>query len=149
MYTQGFMGWGYMRLCCHLVGSRSLIPAQICVGRRPQLIFNTFIIYSFEGYIKIHKYRRIKKTLFSTHTTLVPLVKKYQHMLTTKISQKSGILERTPRKPILKIFRAENKRFHSTAHIIPWILIMMIYRSSQQSPQRASDVGTTLKCSWN
>ena len=25
MYTQGFMGWGYMRLCCHLVGSRSLI----------------------------------------------------------------------------------------------------------------------------
>ena len=31
-------------------------------------------------------------------------------MLTTKISQKSGILERTPIKPILKIFRAENKR---------------------------------------
>ena len=25
VYTQGFMGWGYMRLCCHLVGSRSLI----------------------------------------------------------------------------------------------------------------------------
>ena len=22
---QGFMGWGYMRLCCHLMGSRSLI----------------------------------------------------------------------------------------------------------------------------
>ena len=22
---QGFMGWGYMRLCCHLEGSRSLI----------------------------------------------------------------------------------------------------------------------------
>ena len=36
-------------------------------------------------------------------------------MLTTKISQKSGILERTPIKPILKIFRAENKRFHLTA----------------------------------
>ena len=29
-------------------------------------------------------------------------------MLTTKISQKSGILERTSIKPILKIFRAEN-----------------------------------------
>ena len=40
-------------------------------------------------------------------------------MLTTKISQKSGILERTPIKPILKIFRAENKRFHSTAHNHP------------------------------
>ena len=25
MYTQGLMGWGYMRLCCHLVCSRSLI----------------------------------------------------------------------------------------------------------------------------
>ena len=24
-FTQGFMGWGYMRLCCHLVGSWSLI----------------------------------------------------------------------------------------------------------------------------
>ena len=40
-------------------------------------------------------------------------------MLTTKISQKSGILERTPTKPIFKIFRAENKRFHSTAHNHP------------------------------
>ena len=28
MYTQGFMGWGYMRLCCHLVGSRSLIDSH-------------------------------------------------------------------------------------------------------------------------
>ena len=28
-----------------------------------------------------------KRHCFSTHTTLVPLVKKYQHMLTTKISQ--------------------------------------------------------------
>ena len=24
---QGFMRWGYMRLCCHLVGSRSPITA--------------------------------------------------------------------------------------------------------------------------
>ena len=30
MYTQGFMGWGYMRLCCHLVGSRSLIVLHRC-----------------------------------------------------------------------------------------------------------------------
>ena len=29
MYTQGFMGWGYMRLCCHLVGSRSLIDFKL------------------------------------------------------------------------------------------------------------------------
>ena len=28
MYTQGFMEWGYMRLCCHLVGSQSLIAEQ-------------------------------------------------------------------------------------------------------------------------
>ena len=61
----------------------------------------------------------LKKTLFSTHLTLVPLVKKYQHMLTPKISHKNGILERTPIKPILEIFRAENKRFHPTVHSIP------------------------------
>ena len=47
-----------------------------------------------------------------------PICEKNQHMLTTKISQKSGILERTLIKPILKIFRIENKRFHSTAHIM-------------------------------
>ena len=78
-------------------------------GRRPQLIL-IHLSYSFKGYRKIHESRRIKKTLFSEHTTSVPLLKKYQHMLTTKISQKSGILERTPIKPILKNFRAENKR---------------------------------------
>ena len=66
----------------------------------------------------MHEYRRIKKTLFSTHLTLCPLVKKYQHMLTTKICQQNRILERNPKKPILKIFRAGNKHFHSTAHII-------------------------------
>ena len=27
--VHGFMGWGYIRLCCHLVGSRSLIDAII------------------------------------------------------------------------------------------------------------------------
>ena len=29
--TQGFMGWGYMRLCCHLVGSRSLIAVHLMI----------------------------------------------------------------------------------------------------------------------
>ena len=29
MHTQGFMGWGYMRLCFHLVGSRSLIAVRL------------------------------------------------------------------------------------------------------------------------
>ena len=71
--------------------------------------------------------------LFSTHLTLVPLVKKYQDRFTTQISQKNGIFEGTPIKPILKDFRAENERSQSTAHIIPYILIMMTYRISQHS----------------
>ena len=29
VYTQGFMGWRYMRLCCHLMGSRSLIGQKL------------------------------------------------------------------------------------------------------------------------
>ena len=29
MYTQGLMGWGYMQLCCHLVGSWSLIVNEL------------------------------------------------------------------------------------------------------------------------
>ena len=73
-------------------------------------LFSIHLSYSFGGYRKIYEYRRIKETLFSTHLTEVPLVKKYQDMSTTKISQKNGILECTPMKPILKIFRAENQR---------------------------------------
>ena len=48
MYTQGFMGWGYMRLCCCLVGSRSLI---VCIHYNHShlssfsLIFVTDIMY--------------------------------------------------------------------------------------------------------
>ena len=60
-----------------------------------------------------------KRHCFHTHYFSSTCEKKYQHMLTTKVSQKSGILEHTPIKPISKIFRAENKRFDSTAHIIP------------------------------
>ena len=42
-------------------------------------------------------------------------------MLTTQISQKNGIYEIYPYKGDFKDFRAENKRFQSTAHIIPYI----------------------------
>ena len=41
MYTQGLMGWGYMRLCCHLVGSRSLISLEDSVRA------NTFVSFSW------------------------------------------------------------------------------------------------------
>ena len=30
---QRLMGWGYMRLCCHLVGSRSLIDLLYKINR--------------------------------------------------------------------------------------------------------------------
>ena len=52
-------------------------------------LFPIHLSYSFEGYRKIHEYRRIKKTLFSTHTTLVPLVKKVStHVNHENISEK-------------------------------------------------------------
>ena len=41
MYMQRFMGWGYMRLCCHLVGSRSLIeiiPCEVLSNREAFMI---------------------------------------------------------------------------------------------------------------
>ena len=50
-----------------------------------------------------------------------PTCEKYQDRFTTQISQKNEIFEGTSIKPILKISRAENERFNSTAHKIPYI----------------------------
>ena len=47
VYTQGFMGWGYMRLCCHLVGSRS--PIQNC----PLIKFFKYYIHLKPSYLFI------------------------------------------------------------------------------------------------
>ena len=61
------------------------------IGRKPQLIlfYSIHLSYSFEGYEKIHESREIKKTLFSTHTTLVPLVKKIStHVNHENLSEK-------------------------------------------------------------
>ena len=55
----------------------------------------------------IEKYRRIKRTMFSTRLAYVPLVNKYEDRLTTQISHlKNGIFEEYL-KPILKDFRAQ------------------------------------------
>ena len=62
----------------------------------------------------------IKKTRFSTHLTLVQLVKKYQDRLTTQIFQKNGIFEGTPIKPILNDLRAQNECFYPAVYIIPY-----------------------------
>ena len=67
---------------------------------------------------------------FSLHLTLVPLVKINQDKLTTQISKKNGIFESTPMKPILKVFTKRNERFHSAAHTIPYIKIMVLSRIS-------------------
>ena len=64
----------------------------------------------------------IKTTLFSTHLILVPLVKKYQDRYTTQISQKEKmeyLMVLDHMHLILKDYRAQNERFHSTVHIIP------------------------------
>ena len=49
-----------------------------------------------------------------------PTCKKYQDRLTTQTSQKNGIFEGTPLKPILKEIRAKSESFHSMVHIIPY-----------------------------
>ena len=71
-----------------------------------------------------------KRTLFSTHPTLVALVKKIsRHVNHEDFSDKWNI----GGYPYKEDFRAENKCFHSTAHIIPYIKIIMIYRISHHS----------------
>ena len=58
----------------YLTTCKSTALIEEGIGRIPQLISNTFS-YSFEGYRKIHEYMRIKRKLFSTHLTLVSLMK--------------------------------------------------------------------------
>ena len=54
--------------------------------------FSIHLSYSFEGYIKIKEYRRIKETLFSTHLTSFPLVKKIStHVNHENLSEKWNI----------------------------------------------------------
>ena len=60
-------------------------------GRRHSW-FSIHLSYSFEGYRKIHEYRRIKRRCFSTHLNLVPLVKKKpRHVNHTDFSEKWNI----------------------------------------------------------
>ena len=54
VYTQGFMGWGYMRLCCHLVGSRSLIGYFVAEQR---FVNCMFCLKSWIQFEKIQRYR--------------------------------------------------------------------------------------------
>ena len=73
-------------------------------------------------------------TLFSTHPTLVPLVNKITRQVDHTDFSENGTFERSPIKPTLNYFRAQNERSRSTAHIIPYMQIMVLYRISRHTP---------------
>ena len=73
-------------------------------------------------------------TLFSTHPTGVPLVKKITRQVDHTDLSENGTFERTPVKPTLNDFRAQNEGFRSTSHIILYMQIMVLYRILEHTP---------------